>query len=138
MSAAETAAIQVVACNGDLVMVPLHQFAHAYARLREHAAGHGIDLIQQACARHFGVSRTEMRSPRRSATTVRTRHVAMYLARELTEHSLPAIARRFGGRDHTTALHACRKVARLVEADAGMRADIELLRAVLAAGEKAA
>jgi chromosomal replication initiator protein len=78
-----------------------------------------IAEIQTAVAEHFGLSAGELLSSARTARISWPRQVAMYLARELTGESLPAIARQFGGRDHTTILHACRRTAsRIAEDDA--------------------
>ena len=65
-------------------------------------------------ARQYNVSRSDLLSSRRTANVVRPRQVAMYLAKTLTLRSLPEIGRRFGGRDHTTVLHAVRKIEALV------------------------
>ncbi|HSX82529.1 MAG TPA: helix-turn-helix domain-containing protein, partial [Candidatus Saccharimonadia bacterium] len=73
--------------------------------------------IQQTVAAHFGLKMSELRSKRRQRALVFPRQVAMYLCRELTEVSLPEIGRHFGGRDHTTVLHACAKIARMEETD---------------------
>ena len=72
-----------------------------------------IEDIQRAVARHYNVSRADMLSSRRTANVVRPRQIAMYLAKTLTLRSLPEIGRRFGGRDHTTVLHAVRKIENL-------------------------
>lgn len=128
----ETAAIQVVACNGDIVMVSLHQVAQAYARLqRNPASSRVVDIIQNACCVHFGISRKEMLSPRRSGTIVRARHVAMYLAKLLTECSFPEIGRCFRDRDHTTVLHACRKITRLAKTDRQMKLNLAALELII-------
>ena len=66
--------------------------------------------IQRMVARQYNVSRADLLSSRRTANVVRPRQVAMYLAKTLTLRSLPEIGRRFGGRDHTTVLHAVRKI----------------------------
>jgi chromosomal replication initiator protein len=71
----------------------------------------GIDKIQSTAARYFGVTRSELLSTSRHSSIVLPRHVAMYLAKEMTTSSLPEIGRRFGGRDHTTVLHGVRKIA---------------------------
>ena len=71
-----------------------------------------IAQIQRAVAEHYGVTVLEMRSARQTRAILTPRHVAMYLARHLTQHSLPAIARQFGDRDHTTVMHAERKIDR--------------------------
>ena len=67
-----------------------------------------IEDIQRVVARQYNVSRSDLLSSRRTANVVRPRQVAMYLAKTLTLRSLPEIGRRFGGRDHTTVLHAVR------------------------------
>ena len=76
-----------------------------------------IDDVQDAAAEAFGVSRAELESHARRAGLTWPRQVAMYLAREHARASLPAIGARFGGRDHTTVLHACRRVAERMATD---------------------
>ncbi len=76
-----------------------------------------IEDIQRIVARHYNVSKTELLSNRRTRTIVKPRQVAMYLSKVLTPRSLPEIGRRFGGRDHTTVLHAVRKIEDLSGAD---------------------
>ncbi len=76
-----------------------------------------IEDIQRVVARQYNVSRADLLSSRRTANVVRPRQVAMYLAKILTLRSLPEIGRRFGGRDHTTVLHAVRKIEGLVSND---------------------
>jgi len=93
-----------------------------------------IDRVQRAVAAEYGVTRLDLISSRRTADIVRPRQVAIYLAREMTPRSLPEIARRFGGRDHTTALHAHRKIGGLVAADPEMATHIDYLKAKIAAG----
>ncbi len=73
--------------------------------------------IQQTVAEHFGLKMSELRSKRRQRALVFPRQVAMFLCRELTNASLPEIGRHFGGRDHTTVLHSCAKIARMEETD---------------------
>ena len=87
-----------------------------------------IEDIQRIVARHYNVSRGDLLSSRRTANVVRPRQVAMYLAKTLTLRSLPEIGRRFGGRDHTTVLHAVRKIENLVNTDASLAEEIELLK----------
>ena len=72
-----------------------------------------IDNIQKTTAEYFNIKMSDLLSKRRSRTIARPRQVAMALAKDLTNHSLPEIGDAFGGRDHTTVLHACRKVAEL-------------------------
>ena len=72
-----------------------------------------------------------MHSARRARAVARPRQVAMYLAKQLTSRSLPEIGRKFGGRDHTTVMHAVKKVEQLCETDAGFADDVELMRRML-------
>ncbi len=90
-----------------------------------------IEDIQRAVSRHYNVSRTELLSNRRTRTIVRPRQIAMYLAKMLTPRSLPEIGRRFGGRDHTTVLHAVRKIEGLSESDKKLAREIELLKRLI-------
>jgi chromosomal replication initiator protein len=90
-----------------------------------------IEDIQKLVASHFNVSRADILSSRRTATVVRPRQIAMYLSKLLTPRSLPEIGRRFGGRDHTTVLHAVRKITGLVTADGTLSEEIELLKRML-------
>ena len=90
-----------------------------------------IEDIQRIVARHYNVSKTELLSNRRTRTIVKPRQVAMYLAKVLTPRSLPEIGRRFGGRDHTTVLHAVRKIETQSTSDATLAQEIELLRRLI-------
>jgi chromosomal replication initiator protein len=87
-----------------------------------------IEDIQRIVARQYNVSRADLLSSRRTANVVRPRQVAMYLAKTLTLRSLPEIGRRFGGRDHTTVLHAVRKIENLVGNDTALAEEIEVLK----------
>ena len=87
-----------------------------------------IEDIQRVVARQYNVSRADLLSSRRTANVVRPRQVAMYLAKTLTLRSLPEIGRRFGGRDHTTVLHAVRKIEGLVSKDTALSDEVELLK----------
>ncbi|PYF00064.1 chromosomal replication initiator protein DnaA [Rhodopseudomonas faecalis] len=87
-----------------------------------------IEDIQRVVARQYNVSRADLLSSRRTANVVRPRQVAMYLAKTLTLRSLPEIGRRFGGRDHTTVLHAVRKIEGLVSKDTTLSDEVELLK----------
>ncbi len=87
-----------------------------------------IEDIQRIVARQYNVSRSDLLSSRRTANVVRPRQVAMYLAKTLTLRSLPEIGRRFGGRDHTTVLHAVRKIENLVGNDLALAEEIESLK----------
>ncbi len=90
-----------------------------------------IEDIQKLVASHFNVSRADILSARRTASVVRPRQIAMYLSKLLTPRSLPEIGRRFGGRDHTTVLHAVRKITGLVTTDGTLSEEIELLKRML-------
>jgi chromosomal replication initiator protein len=90
-----------------------------------------IEDIQKLVASHYNVSRADILSARRTATVVRPRQVAMYLSKVLTPRSLPEIGRRFGGRDHTTVLHAVRKIEGLAGRDGTLNEEIELLKRML-------
>jgi chromosomal replication initiator protein len=90
-----------------------------------------IEDIQKLVASHFQVSRADILSARRTASVVRPRQIAMYLSKLLTPRSLPEIGRRFGGRDHTTVLHAVRKITGLVTGDGTLSEEIELLKHML-------
>ncbi|WP_455476003.1 chromosomal replication initiator protein DnaA [Bartonella sp. B17] len=94
-----------------------------------------IEEIQRAVARHYNISKQDLLSNRRTRTVVKPRQVAMYLAKMLTPRSLPEIGRRFGGRDHTTVLHAVRKIEDLVCADQTLAKELELLKRLI--GEQA-
>ena len=76
-----------------------------------------IERIQDEVSERFGLSKEELIGDRRSQNIVYPRQVAMYLSRELTDSSLPRIGRHFGGRDHTTVIHATSKIARLIRED---------------------
>ncbi|SDU36717.1 chromosomal replication initiator protein DnaA [Pseudomonas pohangensis] len=86
-----------------------------------------IDNIQRTAAEYYKIKISDMLSKRRSRSVARPRQVAMALSKELTNHSLPEIGDAFGGRDHTTVLHACRKIAELRESDADICEDYKNL-----------
>jgi chromosomal replication initiator protein len=90
-----------------------------------------IEDIQRVVARHYNVSKADLLSSRRTRTIVRPRQIAMYLAKVLTPRSLPEIGRRFGGRDHTTVLHAVRKIEELINGDHTLADEIELLKRMI-------
>jgi chromosomal replication initiator protein len=90
-----------------------------------------IDEIQRRVAEHFNIRQGEMTSDRRARAVARPRQVAMYLAKQLTSRSLPEIGRKFGGRDHTTVMHAVRKIEELRLSDPALAEDVELLRRML-------
>jgi chromosomal replication initiator protein len=86
-----------------------------------------IDEIQTRVSEHFRIRKAEMTSARRSREVARPRQVAMYLSKQLTPRSLPEIGRRFGGRDHTTVIHAVRQIEKLRAQDPELDSDIRLL-----------
>jgi chromosomal replication initiator protein len=90
-----------------------------------------IEDIQRVVARHYNVSRQELVSNRRTRVIVKPRQIAMYLAKTLTPRSFPEIGRRFGGRDHTTVLHAVRKIEELISGDTKLSHEIELLKRLI-------
>jgi len=86
-----------------------------------------VDDIQKATADHFGLKQADLISERRTRSVARPRQCAMWLAKQLTTRSLPDIGRRFGGRDHTTVLHAVRRIDELRAADPQLARDLEAL-----------
>ena len=76
-----------------------------------------VDKIQKAVAEHYGLKQADLISERRARAVARPRQVAMWLAKQITTRSLPDIGRRFGGRDHTTVLHAVRRIEALKAED---------------------
>jgi chromosomal replication initiator protein len=90
-----------------------------------------IEEIQKRVAEHFNIRIADMHSARRARQVARPRQVAMYLAKQLTSRSLPEIGRKFGGRDHTTVMHAVKKIEELRGLDSSFAEDIELLRRML-------
>jgi chromosomal replication initiator protein len=99
--------------------------------LRSHERRVTIDEIQRRVAEHYNIRLSEMTSDRRARAVARPRQVAMYLAKQLTARSLPEIGRKFGGRDHTTVIHAIRKIEELKVGDPLLAEDVELLRRML-------
>ena len=90
-----------------------------------------IEEIQRQVASHYQIRVGDMHSARRSRSIARPRQIAMFLAKQLTQHSLPDIGRRFGGRDHTTVLHAVKKIDELCLIDKQFQDDVEFLRRML-------
>ncbi|HEX7875667.1 MAG TPA: chromosomal replication initiator protein DnaA [Sphingobium sp.] len=86
-----------------------------------------VDEIQKVCAAHYKIDASEMRSKRRARAVARPRQVAMYLAKKMTPRSLPEIGRIFGGRDHSTVIHAVRTIEELRQTNADIDADIRAL-----------
>ena len=99
--------------------------------LRSHDRRITIDEIQRKVAEHYNIRLSDMHSARRARQVARPRQVAMYLAKQLTARSLPEIGRKFGGRDHTTVMHAVRKIEELSNGDASFAQDIDILKRAL-------
>jgi len=90
-----------------------------------------IEEIQKRVSEHFNIRIADMHSARRARAVARPRQVAMYLSKQLTSRSLPEIGRKFGGRDHTTVMHAVKKVEELRQTDSAFCEDVDLLRRML-------
>lgn len=90
-----------------------------------------VEEIKKKVADHYRIRLADMTSARRSKAIVRPRQVAMYLCKQLTQRSLPEIGRHFGGRDHTTVIHAIKKIEQLLATDGELSEDVDLLRRLL-------
>lgn len=99
--------------------------------LRSHDRRITIDEIQRKVAEHYNIRLADMHSARRSRNVARPRQVAMFLSKQLTARSLPEIGRKFGGRDHTTVMHAVRKIEELATDDPSFAQDVEVIRRAL-------
>jgi chromosomal replication initiator protein len=113
----------------DITLESTQEVLHDLLRSNERRVT--IDEIQRRVAEHFNIRLGEMTSDRRARAVARPRQVAMYLAKQLTTRSLPEIGRKFGGRDHTTVMHAVRKIEELKGTDPALAEDVELLRRML-------
>ncbi len=98
---------------------------------KEEAQKFTIEGIQKVVADYFSVKVSDLRSKRRTVSIVRPRQIAMYLVRELTQHSLPEIGEYFGGKDHTTVLHSCNKIASERDKDVAVRVLLDKLLGLL-------
>jgi chromosomal replication initiator protein len=99
--------------------------------LRKHDKRLNIEDIQKRVAEHYGIRTSEMHSAKRIRSVALPRQVAMYLSKTLTPFSLPEIGRKFGGRDHTTVIHAIKKIQGLKTQDPGFSYDLDLLMKIL-------
>lgn len=90
-----------------------------------------IEDIQKQVAGHYNIKVSDMHSARRARAVARPRQVAMYLAKKLTSKSLPEIGRRFGGKDHTTVMHAVKRVEEICQVDSEFAQDVDLLTKML-------
>jgi chromosomal replication initiator protein len=106
----------------DLAAAAVRDLSHTPGAIRVR-----IEDILQLIGRHYSVSRSDLLSPRRARSIVRPRQIGMYLAKKLASRSLPEIGKRFGGRDHSTVLHAVRKIEELLKADEKLAREIALL-----------
>ncbi|WP_337996431.1 chromosomal replication initiator protein DnaA [Oleispirillum naphthae] len=113
----------------DITLESTQEVLHDLLRQRERHLT--IDAIQKEVAQHFNIKIADMSSPRRARAVARPRQVAMYLAKQLTARSLPEIGRKFGGRDHTTVMHAVKKVEELMQQDTDFAEEVDLLRRML-------
>jgi chromosomal replication initiator protein len=127
-------ALNRVVAHGQLVGRPItiestQEVLHDVLRAQDRRVT--IEEIQKRVAEHYNIRLTDMSSARRARAVARPRQVAMYLAKQLTSRSLPEIGRKFGNRDHTTVMHACSRIADLMQRDAAFAEDVELLRRML-------
>jgi chromosomal replication initiator protein len=113
----------------DVTLEGAQELLHDLVRANERRVT--IEEIQRKVAEHFNIKLAEMTSTRRARLVARPRQVAMYLAKQLTPRSLPEIGRKFGGRDHTTVMHAVKKIEELIASDSSLAEDVELLRRML-------
>jgi chromosomal replication initiator protein len=113
----------------DLTLETTQEILHDLLRANNRKVT--IEEIQKRVAEHFNIRISDMHSARRARSVARPRQVAMYLAKQLTSRSLPEIGRKFGGRDHTTVMHAVKKVDELRDHDTIFAEDVELLRRML-------
>lgn len=118
----------VARVGGDIARLSLDE---AQSILRPHLACNErritVDMIQKAVAEHYGMKQADLLSERRARAVARPRQVAMWLAKQVTTRSLPDIGRRFGGRDHTTVLHAVRRIDALKGEDPAIARDVDVL-----------
>jgi chromosomal replication initiator protein len=127
-------ALNTLAARANFYGKPITtEFAEETLRdlLATHAQAVTVPNIQKIVAEYFNVRLQDLLSKRRVRSLARPRQIAMALSKELTEHSLPEIGEGFGGRDHTTVLHACRTIKKLCESDPRMRQDWEQLIRIL-------
>lgn len=102
--------------------------------LRANGRRASIEDIQRRVAEYYGIRLPDMQSPRKARAVARPRQIAMYLSKVMTEHSLPDIGRKFGGRDHTTIIHGIRKIETLMAEDPSLKEDIEALKRSIGSG----
>ncbi len=115
--------------NRQVTLETTHEVLHDI--LKAHDRRLTIEEIQRKVAEHYNIRLTDMSSARRARAVARPRQVAMWLAKQLTQRSLPEIGRKFGNRDHTTVMHAVSRIGELMDRDAAFAEDVELLRRML-------
>ncbi len=115
--------------NRQVTLETTHEVLHDI--LKAHDRRLTIEEIQRKVAEHYNIRLTDMSSARRARAVARPRQVAMWLAKQLTQRSLPEIGRKFGNRDHTTVMHAVSRIGELMARDAAFAEDVELLRRML-------
>jgi chromosomal replication initiator protein len=98
---------------------------------KEEAQKFTIEGIQKVVADYFNIKVSDLRAKKRTVSIVRPRQIAMYLVRELTSHSFPEIGEYFGGKDHTTVLHSCNKIAGERDKDVSVRSLLDKLTGLL-------
>jgi chromosomal replication initiator protein len=113
----------------QITLETAHEVLHDI--LKAHDRRLTIEEIQRKVAEHYNIRLTDMSSARRARAVARPRQVAMWLAKQLTQRSLPEIGRKFGNRDHTTVMHAVSRIGELMARDAAFAEDVELLRRML-------
>jgi len=113
----------------DITLETTQEVLHDLLRANDRRIS--IEEIQKRVAEYFNIRVADMHSARRARQVARPRQVAMYLSKQLTTRSLPEIGRKFGGRDHTTVMHAVKKIEELRASDTSFAEDIELLRRML-------
>ncbi len=113
-------------CHQDVTLETAQSVLHDL--LRSHDRRITIDEIQKKVVQHFALKMDDMHSARRARAVARPRQIAMYLAKQMTQRSLPEIGRKFGGRDHTTVMHAVKKVEELINLDEAIAQDVEVIQ----------
>lgn len=113
------------------ISVNLARDALADLKLVQKSRGLQISKIQEVVANYFQTSTTELKGKKRVRQIVVPRQIAMYLSRELTDSSLPKIGQEFGGKDHTTVMHACEKITQQIKTDAEIKSAIFDLKQML-------
>lgn len=113
-------------CGQDVTLETAQNVLHDL--LRSHDRRITIDEIQKKVIQHFSLKLDDMHSARRARAVARPRQIAMYLAKQLTQRSLPEIGRKFGGRDHTTVMHAVKKIEELINLDETIAQDVEVIQ----------